>query len=160
MQGNRQTERDSWVQAPLRIDGENALPWHDTADVVVVGFGGAGACAALEAAECGARVLIVERFEGGGATALSGGVVYAGATRFQRQAGVDDTAEEMFKYLKLETQGCVQDSTLMKFCRDSNDNLEWLIQHGATFAGTLDPRSCSYPAAGRFLYHSGNEVAP
>ena len=43
--------------------------WDDEADVVVVGFGGAGACAALEAAQHGASVLVLDRFHGGGATA-------------------------------------------------------------------------------------------
>jgi 3-oxo-5alpha-steroid 4-dehydrogenase len=52
--------------------------WDVEADVVVVGFGAAGACAALEAAAAGCSVVILDRFGGGGATALSGGVVYAG----------------------------------------------------------------------------------
>ncbi len=44
------------------------------ADVVIVGFGAAGACAALEAAAAGCDVIVLDRFGGGGATALSGGV--------------------------------------------------------------------------------------
>ena len=67
-------------------------PWDATADVVVVGFGGAGACAAIEAAEAGADVLVLDRFGGGGATACRGGVVYAGGgTPEQGEAGVEDT---------------------------------------------------------------------
>ena len=63
--------------------------WDDQADVVVVGFGGAGACAAIEAARNGAEVLVLDRFTGGGATAASGGVVYAGGgTSVQRATGV------------------------------------------------------------------------
>ncbi len=62
------------------------------ADVVVIGFGAAGACAALEATAAGASVIVIDRFGGGGATALSGGVVYAGGgTAQQAQAGVQDT---------------------------------------------------------------------
>ena len=53
-------------------------PWDIEADVVVVGFGAAGACAALEAAARGCDVVLLDRFSGGGATALSGGVIYAG----------------------------------------------------------------------------------
>ena len=49
------------------------LAWDSEVDVVVVGFGGAGACAALEAARAGASVLAMDRFAGGGATAVSGG---------------------------------------------------------------------------------------
>src|ERR1700722_6310798 len=43
-------------------------------DVIVVGFGAAGACAAIEAARAGARVTLLEVAAGGGGTsALSGG---------------------------------------------------------------------------------------
>ena len=34
---------------PLRIDDPEQFAWDDSADVVVLGFGAAGACAALEA---------------------------------------------------------------------------------------------------------------
>jgi len=47
-------------------------------DVIIVGYGDAGAAAAIEAADRGARVLVLDRAYGGGASALSGGVVYAG----------------------------------------------------------------------------------
>jgi glycerol-3-phosphate dehydrogenase len=44
------------------------------ADVVVVGFGIAGGCAAVEAAAAGASVLVLERAAvAGGTTALAGG---------------------------------------------------------------------------------------
>ena len=35
--------------------------WSHTADVVIVGYGGAGSCAALEARAAGADVLVLER---------------------------------------------------------------------------------------------------
>jgi 3-oxo-5alpha-steroid 4-dehydrogenase len=57
--------------------------WDLGADVVVVGFGAAGACAALEAAAAGASVLVLDRFGGGGATALSGGVPHEGCSDTQ-----------------------------------------------------------------------------
>ena len=83
--------------------------WDVEADVVVVGFGAAGACAALEAAAAGAAVLVLDRFGGGGATALSGGVVYAGGgTAQQRAAGVTDSPEAMFGYLSLEVGDAVR----------------------------------------------------
>jgi 3-oxo-5alpha-steroid 4-dehydrogenase len=64
------------------------------ADVVIVGFGAAGACAAIEAADAGADVLVLDRFQGGGASAVSGGVVYAGGgTVQQRDAGVEDSVD-------------------------------------------------------------------
>lgn len=129
----------------------------EVVDVVVVGFGGAGACAALEARAAGADVLALDRFEGGGATAISGGVVYAGATHIQREAGVEDDAEAMFAYLKAETQGVVGDDTLRDFCEQSAGNLQWLADHGVPFEASLCPVKTSYPTDDYFLYYSGNE---
>ena len=36
-------------------------PWDKESDVVVVGFGGAGACAAIAAADAGANVILLEK---------------------------------------------------------------------------------------------------
>lgn len=48
--------------------------WDKEADVVILGYGGAGACAAIEAHDAGAKVLILEKLpEGGGNTAVSSG---------------------------------------------------------------------------------------
>lgn len=134
--------------------------WDAEADVVVVGFGAAGACAAIEAADGGADVLVLDRFTGGGATAISGGVVYAGGgTRHQQSAGVEDTPEQMLAYLRLETAGAVSEETLRSFCDGSVDMLTWLEGHGVPFEGSLAPYKTSYPTNKHYLYYSGNELA-
>ncbi len=52
----------------------NELQWDREFDVVIVGYGGAGAAAAITAHDAGASVLIVEKTEsGGGSTRYSGG---------------------------------------------------------------------------------------
>ncbi|WAC90500.1 FAD-binding protein [Mycobacterium sp. Aquia_213] len=136
------------------------VPDDNTFDVVIVGFGGAGACAAIAAAERGARVLVVDRSVGGGATALSGGVVYSGGgTRYQRAAGFEDTPENMFDYLRQEVDGAVDDETLRTFCEGSVQRLSWLERHGARFAGSLCDYKTSYPTDRHYLYFSGNERA-
>ena len=150
------------ILEPLRVDGADALQWDARCDVLVVGWGAAGACAALQARAEGAAVLIADRFTGGGASAKSGGVVYAGGgTRQQRAAGFNDTPEAMFDYLKHETQGVVSDETLQRFCNDSVANLQWLESHGAPYAHQMPPGGkTSYPPDGAFLYYSGNELVP
>lgn len=150
---------NSRVGAPLASSDPDAFPWDDSADVVVVGLGGAGICAALEALHQGASVIAIDRFEGGGATRMSGGVYYGGGgTRYQKEAGVDDSVEEMYKYLKLEVADAVADETLRHFCETSNDNIEWLSRHGVQFGSTVSPVKTSYPGAGYYLYYSGNEA--
>jgi 3-oxo-5alpha-steroid 4-dehydrogenase len=134
--------------------------WDIEADVVVVGFGAAGACAALEAAAAGRSVVVLDRFAGGGATALSGGVVYAGGgTPQQRAAGVTDTAAAMFGYLRTEVGDVVPPETLRQFCDDSVTMLGWLESHGVPFEGSLCPDKTSYPTNRHYLYYSGSEMS-
>ena len=129
--------------------------WDVEADVVVVGFGAAGACAALEAVTAGGSVLILDRFGGGGATALSGGVVYAGGgTPQQRAAGVTDSPEAMFGYLRTEVGDAVPAATLREFCDGSVAMLAWLEGHGVPFDGSLCPDKTSYPTNRHYLYLS------
>ncbi len=131
--------------------------WDEKADVVVVGFGGAGACAALEARAAGVDVLVLDRFGGGGATAISGGVVYAGQTHIQASAGIEDHTDEMFAYLSEEVGEVVRPETLRRFCEQSPGNLKWLEGHGVPFEGSLCPVKTSYPTDDYYLYYSGNE---
>ena len=134
--------------------------WDVEADVVVVGFGAAGACAALEAASAGCSVLVLDRFEGGGATALSGGVVYAGGgTPQQRAAGVTDSPEAMFAYLSTEVGDVVPAATLREFCEGSVAMVAWLEDHGVPFGGSLCPDKTSYPTNRHYLYYSGSELS-
>ncbi|WIY07204.1 FAD-binding protein [Amycolatopsis mongoliensis] len=130
------------------------------ADVVIVGFGAAGACAALEAADAGADVVIVERFAGGGASAVSGGVVYAGGgTAQQLDAGVDDSVDAMYAYLRLEAGDVVSEETLRRFCEGSREMITWLEGNGVPFEGSLCPYKTSYPSDDHYLYYSGSEAA-
>ncbi len=146
------------AEPPLILTKTDGDAWDDEADVVVVGFGGAGACAALEAKANGARVLVLDRFHGGGATAISGGVFYGGGgTHIQTEAGVTDDADEMFRYLSLEVKGVVSEETLRDFCDKSVDNLTWLEEQGVPFEASLCPYKTSYPTDDYYLYYSGNE---
>jgi 3-oxo-5alpha-steroid 4-dehydrogenase len=141
---------------PLIVASAADAAWSDSADVLVVGFGGAGVVAALQALEAGASVLAVDRFAGGGATAYSGGVIYAGGTRYQRESGFDDTPEEMFKYLSAEGSA-VQPDTLMRYCRGSAGDLEWLETHGVPHGANAFTGKTNFPRDGYWIYYSGNE---
>ncbi|MFH2005574.1 MAG: FAD-binding protein [bacterium] len=135
--------------------------WDDEADVVVVGFGGAGAAAAIEAADQGAEVLVLERFSGGGATRKSGGVMYCGGgTELQQKAGYEDTPENMLAYLKAEAGDAVSEEVLRAFCEQSVENHEWVRGHGVDYTFGFEPLKTFYPADDVALYYSGNEPCP
>ena len=140
---------------------ENGPAWDGETDVVIVGFGGAGVCAAIEAADHGLHVLAIERFQGGGATRMSGGVVYSGGgSKYQKRAGFDDTPENMFDYLQTEVKDAVTEETLRAFCREGSDNLLWLETQGVCFDSSFCPFKTSYPPSQYYLYYSGNESFP
>ncbi len=112
--------------------------WDMEADVVVVGFGGAGACAAIEAAKSGASVLLLEKTGvPGGSTAISGGIILAAGTPLQKSMGINDTPEEMFKYVKACGQGRADDGLIKVVADMSAENIAWLEGLGAEFPKEL-----------------------
>ena len=150
---------NSYIQHPVCVEDPDELNWDDQTELAVVGGGAAGASAALEAAEAGLSTLLIDRFNGGGASALSGGVIYlGGGTWCQKEAGFNDNPEEMFRYLQLEAKGVVRDETLRRFCEESVETLQWLESHGVQFSASLSPVKTSYPTKQYFLYYSGNEI--
>jgi len=137
-------------------------PWADVeeeADVVVVGLGVAGTVAAIEAAERGARVVAVDRWGRGGASARSGGILYSGGgTEQQRAAGFDDDPEQMRCYLALEEGVPVDDARLRRFCERSLEDHGWLTTHGVSVPMGFDPAKAVVPVDNDTgLYYSGNE---
>jgi 3-oxo-5alpha-steroid 4-dehydrogenase len=138
--------------------GPNSDAWDVSTDVVVVGFGAAGTCAALAARERGADVVALDRFNGGGATAMSGGIIYAGGgTVVQRQAGVDDSTDKLLAYLRLEVGDVVRADTLQRFAESSVEMIDWLRAQGVPFDPSMCPYKVSYPNNKYYLYYSGSE---
>lgn len=119
---------------------------HDV-DVIVVGFGGAGASAAIVAHDLGLQVAIVEVSElPGGNTRASGGSLRP----------VDDTSDAL-AYLEKLSVGETPTASLRAFLEATPSALAWLEAIGATLEpmdtsaiGGAFPRirSVSYPGAG------------
>jgi len=149
----------SKIESPLQASAIDR--WHAEYDVVVVGFGLAGASAALEAAEHGLKVLLLERFQGGGSSQVSGGIVYAGGgTHVQQECGVSDNPEAMADYLRKEVDGLVTDDTVRQFAEDSIETLAFLERCGVHFSGPKAPKKTSHPTAEYYLYYSDNGTVP
>lgn len=152
-------ELASPIEAPIASD--EVKTWDIECDVLVVGFGLAGASAAIEAADRGLDVLLIDRFQGGGSSEMSGGVVYAGGgTPVQQACGIEDTPAAMADYLRREVAGTVADETVQRFCDDSIDTLAFLTRNGVQFSGPAAPKKTSYPPSQYYLYYSDNGRVP
>lgn len=144
---------------PLHADEIDG--WTHEADVVVVGFGCAGACAAIESAEAGADVLVLEAASmGGGTSAMSGGIIYlGGGTPVQQTCGFDDTPRAMEAFLRAACGPGVDEEKLADFCADSVEHFGWLVEHGVPFEGRYHPEHDREPPDDSGLCYSGGEDA-
>ena len=111
--------------------------WDMVADVVVVGFGGAGACAALERPGPALPCCSLKNGGSRGSTTLSGGIVYAAGTKLQKSEGIEDTPEAMYKYLMARGQGRAVSELVKVASEMSSQNVDWLEGMGAVFTKEL-----------------------
>jgi 3-oxo-5alpha-steroid 4-dehydrogenase len=128
------------------------------ADVVVVGLGCAGACAAITAAEAGAEVLALEAAPlGGGTSAMSGGLIYlGGGTPVQTACGFRDTAEDMARFLLAACPGG-DEAKVRAYCEGSVEHFGFLVEHGVPFASRFHPEPNREPPDDSGLVFSGGE---
>ncbi len=131
-----------------------------TTDVLVVGAGCAGISAAIEAARAGAEVVVIDRAGGGGASAMSGGLVYmGGGTPLQKACGFEDSPEEMHKFL---LAACGPGSDLAKidaYVDGSVDHFRWLVDCGVEYKASFYDGLLSEPPGDDGLMYSGGEEA-
>ena len=108
--------------------------WDRSADVVVVGSGIAGLCAAATAASQGCSVLILEKGrEIGGTTAYSSGEYWVPNNRFLRAEGIEDPREDCLRYMaRLSYPGLYDPSSLtLGLGRVEFELLEAYYDHGS-----------------------------
>lgn len=132
-------------------------------DVIVCGFGGAGASAALEAKAAGAEVLVLEKYSGGGgSTLLSACEMYlggSGGTRLQRDLGIEDSSENMSAYL-MACFGEVADKARVKaFVDGAAEHFDWLESQGIPYRTSLFEGRDVVALTGDSLQYTGNERA-
>ena len=145
-------------EIPATIPVAEVGAWSDEVDVVVVGFGIAGGCAALEAARAGARVLLLERAATyGGTSAMAGGHFYlGGGTAVQRATGIDDSAEEMAAYLTAVSREPEADK-IRAYCDGSVEHFDWLEALGFAFERSYYPEKAVIQPGTEGLMYTGNE---
>jgi succinate dehydrogenase/fumarate reductase flavoprotein subunit len=137
--------------------------WSTETDVIVVGFGAAGASAAIEAARGGAHVALFEATSGdGGTSALSGGEIYlggGGGTPIQRAAGFTDLTEDLYKYLLMAGGPNVDEAKVRLYAEGSLGHYEWLTAQGLEYKNSYISERTIEPSTDDCLIWSGSEEA-
>jgi len=99
-------------------------------DVVVVGSGGAGLAAAIEASDAGASVLIVEKMPViGGNTVKASAGMNAAETHFQKMKGITDSKALFYEETMKGGQNKNNPSLLWYFVEHAPQAVEWLARH-------------------------------
>ena len=135
---------------------ESAVPAE--VDVVVVGFGIAGGCAAVAAAAAGASVLVLERAAvAGGTSAMAGGHFYlGGGTVVQRATGHQDSPDEMYAYLMAVTPDPEPDK-IRAYADGTAVHCDWLESLGFEFERSYYPEKAVIQPQTQGLMYTGNE---
>lgn len=97
-------------------------------DVLVIGAGACGLAAAIAAADAGATPVIIEKMDRvGGNSALSTGSVPAANSRFQREAGIADSPEQMVRDLMGVAKETDDLDEVRRLAEVSAETVEWLV---------------------------------
>lgn len=137
--------------------------WDFETDVAVVGFGGAGSCAAIEASDAGADVLLFEASSAsGGSTALSSAEIYmggSGGTRVQQACGYDDSSEDMFNFLMACGGPQADEAKVRAYVDGSVDHFNWLVSKGVAFKDSEYKQRAIMALTDDCLLYTGSEKA-
>ena len=107
----------------------------EQADIVVIGAGGAGMAAAVQAHDNGVKkVVILEKMPmAGGNTVRATGGLNAAETPQQAKLGIKDSIEQMYKDTMKGGHNLNNPELVKVLCQNSNDAVQWLIKLGGNF---------------------------
>ena len=127
----------------------------EQADIVVIGAGGAGMAAAVQAHDNGVKkVVIIEKMPMvGGNTIRATGGINAAETPQQAKMGIKDSIEQMYKDTMKGGHNLNNPELVKVLCNNANDAVQWLIKLGGNFndvgfMGGATNKRCHRPTGG------------
>ncbi len=144
---------------PHPITATDVANWDHEADVVIAGYGVAGAAAAVEAAHAGADVLVLERSGSwGGAASMAGGFIYlGGGTDIQKACGFEDSVDNMAAFLNTAMGPGADEHRIADYCEGSVAHFDWLVGCGVPFKAEFFGEPGWEPMGDQGLMYSGGE---
>lgn len=102
-------------------------------DVVIVGAGGSGLAAAVEAGESGMNTIVVESQPqaGGGAIGIEG--VFGVGSSMQKERGIEISIGQVIRHERESGQNRPSGPAQVALAHASGSNIDWLIAHGVEF---------------------------
>ena len=146
------------VEIPEKTGEERTI---DT-DVVVIGSGGAGLMAAIQASSQGANVVVLEKLARlGGSTLTSSAMLVVGGSKLQEEAGIEDSPEALKEYLKERSEDIADEEWNNYYADHINEVLDMYLDLGVSYLpelvliqGTTSTPRAHMPAG------SGRELIP
>ena len=129
-------------------------------DVIIAGAGAAGLAASIAAADGGASVLLVEAkdtYREGSNTAMSTSMIPAGGSRWQEEAGIEDSPDRLYEDLMVKTKGTADPVVARALTDVAPELVAWLAD--ACDIPLELVTDISYPGTSRHRHHSVPERA-
>lgn len=103
-----------------------------TTDIVIIGAGGAGLAAAIEARELGKNVIVLEKMGNVGGNTLSAtGGLNASETKYQAAKGITDSNEQYYQDTMKGGYNKNDPALVRNMVEKSSETVDWLVSLGA-----------------------------
>ena len=114
-------------------DGEKIMDYKELAcDIVIIGAGGAGMTAAIDATQAGKKVILLEKmpYAGGNTTKATGGM-NAAETHYQAEQGIEDSVEQFVEDTMKGGHDLNNRDLVTIMAQNSASAIDWLDSIGA-----------------------------
>lgn len=158
------------VKSAIEASGAEGLDAevHETAedetldtDVLVIGGGIAGLTSAIEAANAGAKVVVLEKLDRlGGSSVTSGGYVYGTGSQMNKDESIDGYhPEDMVAYYNERTGGDMDETMVTYWAEHSGESVDWLIDEmGVVFDAGVVATGTSPALRGHLTSQGGGPI--